>query len=207
VAVRAGAAQSVGLNFDRTLRLTGNCACGYGVSACAAIAIVMIGEQSMKPFAQFTLRGCVPVATIFLALTGWPSAGWSKELGCVAVTESRIADLFRVWNDALKTLDPAKVAETYAEDASLLPTVENGPLVGRDAIRAYFVNFLKKKPVGAIDGKGIIRIGCNVAFDIGLYTFTYGTGDPPTAARYTFVYEYDGGRWLIVHHHSSKRPE
>jgi hypothetical protein len=51
-----------------------------------------------------------------------------------------------------------------------------------------------------------------VAFDAGLYTFTY---DPPperprkepTKARYTYVYEYDGVSWLIAHHHSSVRPK
>jgi uncharacterized protein (TIGR02246 family) len=161
----------------------------------------------MKRFDRMVVRGYACAAVILLALTAWPSAGWSKELGCVPVTEAQIADLFLVWNAALRTLDPDKVAETYTADASLLPTVENGPLVGRPAIRGYFVNFLKKKPVGAINGKPNIRIGCNVAFDAGLYTFTYGTGDPPTAARYTYVYEYDGGRWLIAHHHSSKRPE
>jgi hypothetical protein len=61
-------------------------------------------------------------------------------------------------------------------------------------------------------GTRTIRIGCNVAFDVGLYTFKY---DPPpprppkkdTYARYTYVYEYVGGRWLIAHHHSSVQPQ
>jgi len=124
----------------------------------------------------------------------------------VAVTETEIANLFSAWNAALQTLDPDKVVETYAPDAVLLPTVENGPLIGRPAIRGYFVHFLEKKPSGAINER-TIRIGCNVAFDAGLYTFTYGTGEPPTAARFTYIYEHDGSRWLIAHHHSSKRPQ
>jgi uncharacterized protein (TIGR02246 family) len=161
----------------------------------------------MKRFDRMSRPGYASAAVILLVLMAWPSAGWSKELGCVAVTEAQIANLFSVWNAALQTLNPDKVVDTYAPDAILLPTVENGPLIGRDAIRAYFVDFLKKKPVGAINGKPNIRIGCNVAFDAGLYTFTYGNGDSPTAARYTYVYEYDGGRWLIAHHHSSKRPK
>jgi hypothetical protein len=40
-----------------------------------------------------------------------------------------------------------------------------------------------------------------------LDTFTYGTGAPATAARYTYVYKYEGGGWLIAQHHSSVRPE
>jgi uncharacterized protein (TIGR02246 family) len=122
------------------------------------------------------------------------------------VTEGQIADLFQVWNNALQTGNPDKVVELYAPDGILLPTVENGPLIGRAAIRGYFVHFLENKPNGKIDER-IIRIGCNVALDAGLYTFTYRTGAPPTAARFTYVYEYDGGRWLIAHHHSSKRPK
>src|SRR5580704_8476160 len=160
----------------------------------------------MKRFDRMGVRGYASAAVILLALTAWPSTGWSRELGCVDVTETQVADLFVRWNEALRTLDPDKVADNYARDATLLPTVENGPLVTREDIIAYFKIFLKKQPVGASD-KRVIRTGCNVAVDIGLYTFTYGTGDPPTPARYTYIYESAGGRWLIAHHHSSKRPE
>jgi uncharacterized protein (TIGR02246 family) len=145
-------------------------------------------------------------AVILLALVAWPAPAGAKELGCVPVTEDAIAKLFTEWNNALQTGNPDKVVELYAPDGILLPTVENGPLVGRDSIRGYFVHFLENKPNGKID-KRIIRIGCNVALDAGLYTFTYGTGAPPTPARFTYVYEYDGGRWLIAHHHSSKQPQ
>jgi uncharacterized protein (TIGR02246 family) len=148
-------------------------------------------------------------ALILLALVAWPSAAWSRAPRCVHVTERQIADLFERWNDALKTGNAGKVVALYTSDAVLLPTLKNGPLVGHPAISEYFEDdFLPKKPSGAINGKHNIRIGCNMAVDAGLYTFTFGKPDlPPAEARYTYVYKYDGRRWLIVHHHSSVRPE
>jgi uncharacterized protein (TIGR02246 family) len=162
----------------------------------------------MTRFDRMGVRGYASATAILLALMAWPSAGWSKDVACVDVTENDIAALFARWNAALQTLNPDIVADNYAPYATLLPTVEDGPLVTREEIVAYFKIFLKKKPVGAINER-IIRIGCNIASDIGLYTFTYGAPErpPDTPARYTFVYEFDGRRWLIAHHHSSKRPE
>jgi len=160
----------------------------------------------MNRFKRMGWAACACAVAILVGVVLWPPAAGSKELGCVAVKEGEIAKLFEVWNDALTTLNPDKVVELYAQDGILLPTVENGPLIGHAAIRGYFVHFLENKPSGKIDER-TIRIGCNVAFDAGLYTFTYGNQNPPTAARYTYVYEYDGGRWLIAHHHSSKRPK
>jgi uncharacterized protein (TIGR02246 family) len=162
----------------------------------------------VKRLDRMVVRRYASAAVTVLALLVWPSAGWSRELACADVTEGEIANLFLVWNAALRSLKPETVADTYAPYATLLPTVEDGPLVTRDEIVAYFKVFLKKQPVGAINER-IIRIGCNIAFDIGLYTFTYGAPErpPDTPARYTFIYEYDRGRWLIAHHHSSKRPE
>jgi uncharacterized protein (TIGR02246 family) len=88
----------------------------------------------------------------------------------------------------------------------------SGPLVGHEAIRKYFADFIKKCPVGKIDVSEIrINPGCDIAFDIGLYTFEVN-GEPPTVrvplqARYTFVYRRQGKsfRWLIAHQHSSVR--
>jgi uncharacterized protein (TIGR02246 family) len=102
------------------------------------------------------------------------------------------------------------VVANYGIDATLLPTVQNGPLIGPAAIRGYFVHFLEKSPQGTIDRR-IVHIGCNIAYDIGLYTFELDGDQPGTrtkvGARYTFIYAAEGGKWLIVHHHSSALPE
>lgn len=66
----------------------------------------------------------------------------------------------------------------------------------------YFKHFLAKKPVGKIDNR-TIRIDCNKAIDIGIYTFK----DKSTAsARYTFIYVWDGKEWKISTHHSLEVP-
>lgn len=169
----------------------------------------------MRASDRTALRRCAYAAVTVIAVIADPSEGWSKATRCVPVSVDQIAALFARWNEALRTSspnNPDKVVQTYAPDAILLPTLENGPLIGRDAIRGYFVHFLEKHPDGAIDSR-TIRIGCNMAFDAGLYTFTVD-GDEPgkrvrLPARYTYVYRYraETGRWLIVHHHSSTRPK
>lgn len=132
------------------------------------------------------------------------------QAACEPVTESQVAALFNRWNQSLATKDADKVAANYAKEGTLLPTVKDGPLIGPEQIKPYFVTFLKQSPQGKID-RSVIHIGCNIAYDIGLYTFEVD-GDTPGSrhdvkARYTFVYVPEQGKWLIAHHHSSKLPE
>ena len=128
---------------------------------------------------------------------------------CTKTSAQEIAALFDRWNASLATLDPDKMAALYAPDAVLLPTVSNKPRTNHEEIRDYFVHFLEKKPQGKIDFR-IIKIGCNIASDTGLYTFTLHDTKgkaQKVSARYSFVYEYPNGQWLIEHHHSSAMPE
>ena len=126
------------------------------------------------------------------------------------MTEVKAKALFDEWNSALQQ-NPEKVVQTYTLDAVLLPTFENGPLIGRDEIRGYFDHFLEKHPVGKIDTRAIVPASCNMGVVAGLYTFTVDKEnarvDEP--ARYTYVYAYkqEVGRWLIAHHHSSAQPQ
>jgi uncharacterized protein (TIGR02246 family) len=124
---------------------------------------------------------------------------------CVPTTEPQIAALFDRWNDSLRTLDADKVVANYAVDGVLLPTVSNTPRTNPAEIRDYFVKFLKGSPQGKIDHR-IIKVGCNVAQDVGTYTFKFKDGKT-VHARYTYVYEWVNGQWLIAHHHSSAMPE
>jgi uncharacterized protein (TIGR02246 family) len=124
---------------------------------------------------------------------------------CAPINETEVAKLFDRWNDALKSGNPDRVVANYTDDALLLATLSNTPLTTHAQIREYFVHFLENHPSGKIDQR-YVQIGCNVARDAGLYTFSL-SGDRTVAARYTFIYNYINGQWLISHHHSSKMQE
>ncbi len=150
-------------------------------------------------------------AVALIAALAAPEVARARDApACAHITPAQVEALFDRWNKTLATKNPDAVTGNYAADATLLPTVENGPLVGPAAIRGYFVSFLKNSPHGAID-KRIIHIGCNVAYDVGTYTFTLDGEQPGSHstvhARYTFVYAPSHGTWLIVHHHSSAMPK
>jgi uncharacterized protein (TIGR02246 family) len=132
----------------------------------------------------------------------------TTEMACVNTNETEIAQLFDRWNQSLQTGDPDKVVENYADDAILLPTVSNIPRTNHEEIKDYFEHFLQKKPVGVINMHKIL-IGCNLAVDNGLYTFTLTQNGKQVRvpARYSFEYQYINGKWLIVGHHSSVMPE
>ncbi|GAX21245.1 hypothetical protein FisN_1Lh074 [Fistulifera solaris] len=122
------------------------------------------------------------------------------------VTKEQVRSFFNLWNDALATLDPKKVAARYAKDAVLLPTVSDIPRTSPDLIENYFEAFLQKKPQGVIDS-GNIKIGANWAQDAGIYTFTMGNDGSKVQGRYSFIYVFEDGEWKISHHHSSVMPE
>lgn len=125
---------------------------------------------------------------------------------CKSTSEREITALFDRWNQSLKTGDPKKVVANYAEKAILLPTVSNKPRITTQEKEEYFHHFLEKAPSGEIDFRQI-EIGCNMAVDSGLYTFTFAKTQETIKARYSFVYRWDGAEWLIVSHHSSMMPE
>ena len=116
-----------------------------------------------------------------------------------------ITVLFEQWNSALQTGDPKQVAALYATDAILLPTVSNQVRHNHAEIEDYFVHFLAKGPKGVIDESNV-RIFGEISINSGVYTFSFNDG-ACVEARYTFVYRWDGQRWLIVEHHSSAMPE
>lgn len=125
---------------------------------------------------------------------------------CQPVTESEVAALFERWNQSLQTGDAHAVVANYAEHSILLPTVSNTPRLTRAQKEDYFHHFLQNKPAGTIDLRQI-HMGCNMAVDAGLYTFTFGTTGKQVRARYSYSYAWNGKDWLITSHHSSAMPE
>tara|TARA_B100001142_G_scaffold202340_1_gene200748 strand:- start:134 stop:499 length:366 start_codon:yes stop_codon:yes gene_type:complete len=121
------------------------------------------------------------------------------------MTKNNIPYLFEDWNRALQTGDPKQVAALYETDAILLPTISNKVRHNHEELEDYFVNFLSKGPVGKIDESNVRTFG-DVAINSGVYTFTFNDG-ARVQARFTYVYRWNGQKWLIVEHHSSQMPE
>ena len=125
---------------------------------------------------------------------------------CKPTSEPEIAALFDRWNQALQTGDPDKVVALYAERSILLPTMSNKPRLTPAEKEEYFIHFIEKRPFARIDLREI-EIGCDMAVDSGLYTFTFAKTGETVSGRYSFTYRWDGSQWLIVSHHSSVMPE
>lgn len=132
--------------------------------------------------------------------------GEAKSEDSNKLTKDEVRNLFSLWNKALATGDPKKVAARYAKEAVLLPTVSDEPRTTKPAIIDYFTNFLKSKPQGVITD-GNVLVGDNWCEDAGVYEFTMGKDGSKVLARYSFVYVFEDGEWKIAHHHSSAMPE
>ena len=121
-------------------------------------------------------------------------------------------DNFKRWNDALQTKNAQTVANMYTAEPSFLPTV-SGDHIKRGGVGTptedYFVEFVKKNPFGTITDDSVqVFSGGDAYLHSGLYTFELGEADArtPVEARFSYVWQKDGGDWKIAHHHSSVRP-
>jgi uncharacterized protein (TIGR02246 family) len=123
----------------------------------------------------------------------------------------QITTLFDTWNATVQTGDADKVADLYAENAVLLPTVSNKVRTNHAQIVDYFEHFLQNKPVGKKVKTIVNVLDSDSAIDTGVYEFTLT--DPKSGAkrvveaRYSYTYEKLDGVWKIVNHHSSAMPE
>ena len=138
-----------------------------------------------------------------------PAADTGSAAGALP-TEDEVAGLFDTWNEALATGDAETVADLYAPDAVLLPTLSDEIRSDREELVEYFTeDFLPKQPQGVVTESEVFVIDEDSASHSGNYDFTITNSDGTTSvvpARFTYVYEKTGDDWLITTHHSSAQP-
>ena len=162
----------------------------------------------MKKFALTTALALGAVATVGLApAQAKPARGTNP--ACHRLTPAQLDQQFAEFNASWATKSPDAVAALFDDDAVLLATIASVPRTDPAGIRDYFVKFLKGSPVGRID-TSTIKSGCNWALRMGTWTVIMtdpGTGaKTDVKARYTFLYQFEDGKWRIEHLHSSVLP-
>ncbi len=128
------------------------------------------------------------------------------------INKTAVKNAYTDWCSAVgKAKGRASVmVKFYAPDATLLPTLSPKILVNRhNGLDAYFIKFTGTPNIQCMPEKLVTQLYGDIAINSGLYNFSYTEKDGKTktiAARFTFVYQLDNKKWLIVSHHSSILP-
>ena len=154
-------------------------------------------------------RNIMRLLVVFAALMAMqPTPVVARE--CVAVQEDDIAQLFERWSTALETQHPDRVTRLYDSDAMVIVGQSAAPRMGYGEIRDYYFHLVQRNPRVRLQSR-MIRLGCNQAIDAGTAAMVLrGAREGTTETimvRYTFVYEFSGDSWRIVHHHVSQPQE
>jgi uncharacterized protein (TIGR02246 family) len=120
-----------------------------------------------------------------------------------------IQEAAQKWANAVKSCCPENVLELYHPDGVLWGTLSPTVRHGQNPILEYFISFFKREGLSCTFIDGVSRYHGDFAFYSGTYEFTWkaGTKTILLPARFSFVYKNEGGKWLIMEHHSSMFPE
>ena len=124
-------------------------------------------------------------------------------------SRAEIAAVMQKWIDGMSRHDTDSVVALYDPEAVLWgtrsPVLRDKP----ELVREYFGVLRTVPPTyKATLGEQRIRVFGDVAVNTGSYTFSEVRDGKEILrpARFSMVYRYRNGRWMIVDHHSSASP-
>jgi hypothetical protein len=136
---------------------------------------------------------CLPPQVVFAAPPA-PSQ-------CITISEADVPSMFALFNAALATQHPDKVARLFAVDALLIGHNAPKPRSGYMDIRDYYLFFLTTKPRAQVVQRSA-STGCGFLIDEGVIEWHFGEDTrPPVTTHYFMLHEYGAGGWRIAHYH------
>ena len=127
----------------------------------------------------------------------------------IAADAESILDIrVAAWRAAYDSRDPARISSQYATDAVFWGTTAKTVAATPAAIADYFKDAATRPNARVVFGEQHIRTYGDIAAITGNYTFTdFRDGkEISNASRFSLVFQRQGGKWLIVQHHSSRLP-
>lgn len=150
-------------------------------------------------------------AIFIVALLTFLGACASNEVnqGTLSAAREEIAQATNDWVAAYDSRNASRLTALYAPDAALWGTISKAIATSPSAIAAYFKNVGDTPQNRVVMGEQHIRVYGDIGINSGTYTFNNVRPDGsvlPVAARYSMVFRKQGGKWMIVEHHSSRLP-
>lgn len=124
--------------------------------------------------------------------------------------ETFVQQRYQNWCQAMGTArgDAKQIVRFYAPHAILLPTLSSKILINDNhGLDDYFAKLTAHNQFKCTPQKIITQLFGSIAINSGTYTFSYRDDKhqlKKVPARFTFVYQKQNDKWMIVNHHSSK---
>jgi uncharacterized protein (TIGR02246 family) len=112
------------------------------------------------------------------------------------------------WKVAVENQSLADIMKLYGKNALMISTFAQQPMIKREQIEGYFKRVIVNSDIKVIIDETHPRVFGEVAINSGRYTISYTEEGEEISVpvRFTFVYNLQGGKWLIVEQHSSRVP-
>jgi len=118
-----------------------------------------------------------------------------------------VGSVINQWTTAFNANDVDSLVDLYAPDAILVGTAGSSLFEGKNGVHDYFARLANSGDTVSVDSSKVIVLHDEVAYVTGFYTFSgVRRGElGKTRAQFTMVVVKRGSKWLIAHHHSSRR--
>jgi uncharacterized protein (TIGR02246 family) len=120
---------------------------------------------------------------------------------------AQVAAATAEWIATFNTRDPVRISALYAPDAILWGTVSKTIRTTPQEILEYFTESSARRPnLRMFLGEYHVRLYGDIAINSGYYSSRNPVDGQEVLVpmRFTFTYRREGGRWMIVNHHSSR---
>lgn len=120
-----------------------------------------------------------------------------------------VGQALTTWKAAVESGKLKDVMKLYDKKAMMIPTFAQSPLTKYEQIQEYYKVVLANEGIHVEILESHPRIFGDIAIDDGRYELSYiQEGEEVSVpARFTFVYQLEGGKWLIIDHHASQMPD
>lgn len=142
----------------------------------------------------------------------WIGAAALVLVGCAGLprggTEAEVVAAAQAWGVAYDSRNPARIVAQYAPDATFWGTTSKSVAATPQAVAEYFKDAAARPNARVRFDSHNVRMLGDTATDSGQYTFLDQRDGAQIAnpARFTLVFHRRDGRWVLVHHHSSRVP-
>ncbi len=153
----------------------------------------------MKPthFARNLLVAALIAASAFIAK---PSDAASKPDVATALT---------TWKAAVESGKLEDIMKLYDKKAVMISTFAQAPFTKRSEIEEYFKLVVVNENIKVDILESHPRVFGDIAIDDGRYEIGYTQEGEEVSipARFTFVYQLQGDKWMIIDQHASQMPD